>query len=841
MITLATGGTLKGKAGTAAVITYTISGDAVTTTDAFGILGQGTLASSTGDLLTTTPVPASTSYLIKEIQFANTTASPVTGITLYANGTGAANQLNAGFTIPASGSATLDGTGVLRIYGSDGILLSTVGGAAGGDLTGAYPNPTLAAIGSATGPIGSASTSPSVTIDAKGRVTALTSNVIGVVGGTLAQYNTAISDADITPTSRTLTTTTPLTIGGGASADLSADRTIAIPAATASAAGHMTALQAKKVDNMYVDVTANTTALVLTSNTGAQNITAINAILAASPSGSTIFFPPGEYSFNAAWTWPSKFFYILGQGQNRSGGDSELKWTANVAGNLITLTDGFWYSRFTNITFSTTVDQTVGYAVQCGNNVGVNFTNCSWQTGGGFFNSCIGYDSGANAGNSCFVDKCIIGGFKGTGIRVSSGGTSVVISNTQVLGQWGGNTSTPASAQAAAGISGGWVGALQINDCDVIGCTNNLLLNPVLASTEVCASVFCTNTYFDNSAGSCIKISGTGATVRCRFDTCSFTTAGTNFITAGTNLSAVEIANTYAYPAGGAGIDFVNCNALNTFGTTGTTNGFLVSNMADFSITNCRIAPWTNGINVTPMATAGRTQMQIANNTIGACAGFAGNSVGLLLNVGAAAYGSMIIESNILEGNTSSPMTDNSAVAVGSQKSINGNPGLVAKGALQLCSSAGAAVVNARGTITSGATETLLFATKIPANGVNVGQTFRIGAVVQSQGGGNWTWTIRAGPNGTVAGDTLIWTIPAKAYATSEYRMLDALVTVVALGATGNVAAGGVSLDLVAVVGRATAAEVIANAPTTAAWYISVCGTSSASTGTIREGVIEAL
>ena len=48
----------------------------------------------------------------------------------------------------------------------------------GGDLTGTLPNPTLAAIGAAAGPTGDTTHVPVVTIDAKGRVTALTAAAI---------------------------------------------------------------------------------------------------------------------------------------------------------------------------------------------------------------------------------------------------------------------------------------------------------------------------------------------------------------------------------------------------------------------------------------------------------------------------------------------------------------------------------------------------------------------------------------------------------------------------------------------------------------------------------------
>lgn len=72
---------------------------------------------------------------------------------------------------------------------------SSLGGAAGGDLSGNFPNPTLAGVITAGGPTGSSTVIPVITYDAKGRLTAVTTATIAPTLGSLSGLGTGVATA----------------------------------------------------------------------------------------------------------------------------------------------------------------------------------------------------------------------------------------------------------------------------------------------------------------------------------------------------------------------------------------------------------------------------------------------------------------------------------------------------------------------------------------------------------------------------------------------------------------------------------------------------------------------
>jgi hypothetical protein len=174
--------------GTASYTVRTVTGTAneITITNGTGVSGNPTASLPSALTFTGKTVTGGT--------FNSGTFSGSYNGNTFTTGTGTLT-IGAGKTLTASNTLIFTGTdGSSVAFGAGGTILYS-GGAAGGDLTGTYPNPTLAAVITAGGPTGSATVAPIITYDAKGRLTAVSSATITPAIGSVTGLGTGIATA----------------------------------------------------------------------------------------------------------------------------------------------------------------------------------------------------------------------------------------------------------------------------------------------------------------------------------------------------------------------------------------------------------------------------------------------------------------------------------------------------------------------------------------------------------------------------------------------------------------------------------------------------------------------
>lgn len=671
MLTLATGGTIAGKAGTVAAVTCTIMGDAVSTSDSFTTLYQAQLPNTATTLYT---VPASTQALVKQIHLANTTGSDVTGIVFYTGGTAASNAITGTMTVVANGTAVYS-NGSWEFYNAAGAkITSTVVNAAGVAYAGGT---TLVAtnVEDALDELSNEKAEQTITLAAgnglTGGGTLAASRTFDVnpdgVGVEIAADAVQLKDNGVTNTklSDMVTDTVKgraLSAGTGDPTDLSRTQLTALcNVATTSLPGNLSALDKKKLDNVWKDVVTDGGL----DPTGAANCTVLLQTLhdALPATGGVLFFPQGTYRFDATVNITKEGVYLMGQGRRtvKLCTTSATVDMFNVTGDAV-LFEGLRFTTMVSGVADNAALRTAGYAVNMtssSDSSGMRKCDILFQWSGiqssgslHFFDDLNIREYGANAVNGA----CIL--VNGTGDRYI---TRLTTDN--------GNNPT-----GFAGIRVTECASLVISDSNIIHAGTCLALEPATGKTV--PSVEVTNTFFDTSVkGMAITPAGTGTVLRSKFTNCWF---GTH-TTAGVEMNGTQW----------DGITFDNCEFY-AVGPTGTgiscpTGG------GKWKVANSRFAGFVTAISVTASAAH---FPEIYNCTIGPQSAFGLNTTGI--NVGAGTYKGLIIQNNSVVNNTTNLTLGAVTVTTGEYGfyRISDNAGINPKGVVTTPAVAASTVAN---------------------------------------------------------------------------------------------------------------------------------------------------
>lgn len=666
---------------------------------------------------------------------------------------------------------------------------------------------TLATVNGNIGSFGTATQTSTVTVNAKGLVTAASNTAIQITESQVTNLTTDLSnkqplDSDLT-TIAALTATTDSFLQSKASAWTTrtpAQVTADLIPASVSLQGVQSALDKSRSDNWYNKAYYNVLDNgISTANSAATNVTAWNALMTAIVDNATIYFPggPSTYDFASVLAIPSgKHLRIMGGGKGKT-----LIRTTSGTDNIFSCGD--WYNIFTGLQFSSSVTRTAGAAILSGNNVGISVYDCGFTA---MFNGIV-YTGGASAGNLAFVFDCSFTNTVNFSIQMDGTNANAYISN----------TSADCSPASVCHVEINACGSLLISDSDFIRATNNMRLNPD-SGTKGVFSVYCSNVFFDTSAASSVKVLGGAAGTnvqRVKFVNCWFSGSVT-----GCEFAANSSTNK------ATAIDFIGCDIFSN-----SSNGILATEVQDFSLSNCRLAGnATAGINI--LATAGSvTKFNIQNCTVGPTAGVGANGIGI--NIQAGTYGSYNVTGNNVAGNTSSNnITDAGTTATTDLKNVEDNVGHLMKGQIG----------SANNTVTSGVAETLIMSARIPANAVSIGQVFRVTLYGNSSSTGTLAVKVKVGANGSTA-DTALWTPATSAAQVANHRSsVSALLMVKAIGGAGTISGDGLArFSNLFVEEAVVAAPATQTIVTTAAWFIDVTCACSVGTFTAVEGSIEAL